>query len=117
MSSTEMVCIVCPNGCRLTVSQNGDEIDVQGAACKKGIDFAKTELTAPTRSLTSTVDTVFADFPRLPVKTDGEIPKDKLLDAMKIIRSTKIADRLKTGDTVIDDLFGTKVIATADMNI
>lgn len=117
MSSTEMVCIVCPNGCRLTVSQNGNDINVQGATCKKGVDFAKTELTAPTRSLTSTVDTIFADMPRLPVKTEGEIPKDKLLDAMKIIRSTKVTERLKTGDEVIKDLFGTRVIATADMNI
>ncbi|MBQ2775631.1 MAG: DUF1667 domain-containing protein [Clostridia bacterium] len=117
MSSTEIVCIVCPNGCRLTVSQSDGEISVQGATCKKGIDFAKTELTAPTRSLTSTVDTVFSDMPRLPVKTEGEIPKDKLLDAMKIIRNTKVTERLKTGDTVINDLFGTKVIATADMNI
>lgn len=117
MSSTEMVCIVCPNGCRLTVTTDGGEINVQGATCKKGIEFAKTELTAPTRSLTSTVETAFPDMPRLPVKTEGEIPKNKLLDAMKIIRSTKVTKPLRTGDVVIEDLFGTKLIATSDMTI
>ncbi len=117
MKLTEMVCIVCPNGCRLTVTQDGDGINVQGAVCKRGVDFAKTELTAPTRSLTSTVQTVFADLPRLPVKTDGEIPKEKLFEAMKIIRNVKVTEPLRTGDVIIEDLFGTKLIATADINI
>ena len=64
-----MVCIVCPNGCHLKVSRDGDMIDVQGAKCKRGIAFGTTELTNPTRSLTTTVDTAFPDMPRLPVKT------------------------------------------------
>ena len=46
----EMVCIVCPNGCRLDVTQNGNEISVLGNKCKRGEAFARTELTAPTRS-------------------------------------------------------------------
>ena len=117
MKTTEMVCIVCPNGCRLTVTQDGDEINVQGATCKKGVEFGKTELTAPTRSLNSTVDTVFTDMPRLPVKTDREIPKEKLLDAMKIIRDAKVTERLSIGDTVISDVYGANIVATADMNI
>ena len=110
MKTTEMVCIVCPNGCRLTVTQDGDEINVQGATCKKGVEFGKTELTAPTRSLTSTVDTVFTDMPRLPVKTDREIPKEKLLDAMKIIRDAKVTERLSIGDTVISDVYGANIV-------
>ena len=40
-----MVCIVCPNGCRLKVSRDGDKIDVQGAKCKRGVAFGTTELT------------------------------------------------------------------------
>lgn len=71
MNVTEMVCIVCPNGCHLKVSRDGDTIDVQGAKCKRGIAFGTTELTNPTRSLTTTVDTAFPDMPRLPVKTNG----------------------------------------------
>ena len=27
----ELVCIVCPNGCRLQVSQKGEEFEVMGA--------------------------------------------------------------------------------------
>ena len=109
MNVTEMVCIVCPNGCHLKVSRDGDTIDVQGAKCKRGIAFGTTELTNPTRSLTTTVDTAFPDMPRLPVKTNGEIPKERLLDAMKIIRAN-------TGDVIIKDVFGADIVATSDMN-
>ena len=116
MNVTEMVCIVCPNGCHLKVSRDGDTIDVQGAKCKRGIAFGTTELTNPTRSLTTTVDTAFPDMPSLPVKTNGEIPKERLLDAMKTIRAFKLSERVNTGDVVIKDVFGADIVATADMN-
>ena len=102
-----MVCIVCPNGCRLKVSRDGDKIDVQGAKCKRGVAFG---------SLTTTVDTAFSDMPRLPVKTSCEIPKEHLLDAMKTIRAFKLSERVNTGDVVIKDVFGADIVATADMN-
>lgn len=111
-----MVCIVCPNGCRLKVSRDDDKIDVQGAKCKRGVAFGTTELTNPTRSLTTTVDTAFSDMPRLPVKTSCEIPKEHLLDAMKAIRAFKLSERVNTGDVVIKDVFGADIVATADMN-
>ena len=107
MNVTEMVCIVCPNGCHLKVSRDGDTIDVQGAKCKRGIAFGTTELT---------VDTAFPDMPRLPVKTNGEIPKERLLDAMKIIRAFKLDKRANTGDVIIKDVFGADIVATSDMN-
>lgn len=116
MNTVEMVCIVCPNGCHLSVSRDADAIDVRGAKCKRGVEFATAELTCPTRSLTTTVDTVFPDMPRLPVKTSCEIPKEHLLDAMKAIRSFKLSERVNTGDVIIKDIYGADIIATADMN-
>ena len=73
----EMVCIVCPNGCRLQVEKTSDGVNVRGARCKRGENFAVTELTCPTRSVTSSVRTTVADYPVVSVRTDGEIPKWK----------------------------------------
>lgn len=115
MEKTSMVCIVCPNGCTLGVEAEGEEIKVEGAQCKKGISFAKEELTNPMRSLTSTVKTVFPEMPRLPVKTDGDIPKGKMLEVMKIIRKLEIDERKKAGDVILEDVFGVKLIATMTM--
>lgn len=110
-----MTCIVCPNGCRLTVENEGGKIKVDGAQCKKGIDFAGAELTNPTRSLTTTVKTAFADMPRLPVKTNGEIPKGKMLEAMKLIKNVYVTKRFHVGDIVLPDVFGVDIVATASM--
>lgn len=111
----ELTCIVCPNGCRLTVTDEGGKITVSGATCKRGEAFGKSEVLNPTRSITSTVATKFKDFPLLPVKTAGEIPKDKIFEAMKLINAVKVTKRLKTGDVIIDGFFGAKLVATTDM--
>lgn len=113
----EMTCIVCPNGCLMRIEQEGDKIEVFDAICKRGIEFAKNELTNPTRSITTTVATKFEDYPLLSVKTSGEIPKDKIFEAMKKINSTIVKKRVKVDDVVIKNLFGTDVVATSDMTL
>lgn len=113
--ATEFTCIVCPNGCRLSVEEKDGELVVSGAFCKKGQSFAKQELTNPTRSITTTVATVFPDMPLLSVKTDGEIPKDKIFDAMKKINKVTVKKRLPVGGIVLKNVFGVNVVATTDM--
>ena len=39
--SEELICIVCPNSCRLRVKMEAGELQVKGAKCKRGIGFAK----------------------------------------------------------------------------
>lgn len=110
-----MICIVCPNGCRLQVTKTGDELQVEGAQCNRGSAFALAELTQPMRSLSSTVATVFPDTPRLPVKTLAEIPKEQVWEAMRAIRAAKVTKRLRMGDVVLPGVCGTDIIATATM--
>lgn len=111
----EFVCIVCPNGCRLTTEQNGSEITVSGNECPRGAAFAKSELTRPMRSVTGTVATAFADFPILPVKTEGEVPKENIMDVAAVLSGIVVDRRVSIGETVADGVFGTKIVATADM--
>lgn len=111
----DFTCIVCPNGCRLHVEEKNGELEVTGAFCKKGQAFAKQELTNPTRSITTTVATIFPDMPLLSVKTDGEIPKDKIFDAMKKINAVTVKKRLKVGGVVLKNVFGVNIVATTDM--
>ena len=113
----KMYCITCPTGCELTVHDGGEEPVVEGNGCKRGIDFAIAETTNPTRTLTTTVRTVFPDMPVLPVRTDREIPKDKIMDAMRALRGERIERRLECGDTVAENVAdtGVRVIATCDL--
>lgn len=112
----ELYCITCPAGCRLEVTRNGAEITVAGNGCKRGVDFARTELTNPTRSLTTTVRTVFPGVPVLPVRTAGEIPKGKMMDAMRELATVTIQKPVSCGEVVLENLAGSgiSVIATSD---
>ncbi len=114
----ELVCIVCPNGCRLTVEQENGNTKVVGARCKRGENFAITEMTCPMRSVTSSVKTTVSGFPVVSVKTDGEIPKDKIFDLMKLLSTVVLEERVKIGTVILKDVFGTgvNVITTTEMN-
>lgn len=117
----ELICIVCPNGCRLRAAISCNDgrrkVEVSGNKCSRGEKFAEAELTNPTRSLTTTVRTSFSAMPWLPVRTDGEIPKNAIPEAINQLRTVIIDRHLRCGEVIISDLVGTgiNVIATSDL--
>lgn len=113
----EMTCIVCPIGCRILVSQKEGQNVFSGNRCARGLDFAKTELTSPLRSLTTTVRTVFPGVPALPVRTRGEIPKGMIPEIMRELSNVLVKERIGIGDTVVPNILGSgvDVIATGDL--
>ncbi len=113
----EFVCIVCPNGCLLHVDTVADPIRISGQKCKKGLEFAKSEMTAPMRTICSTVKTVFPEAPVLPVKVSKEIPKDKIFDIMQQLNNALVTERIGNGDVIIQNICGTDadIIATSNM--
>ncbi len=114
-----VTCISCPLGCAVEVHQKGDEIELVGNRCKKGEEYVRQELTNPMRSITTTVRTSFHDFPRLSVKTDGEIPLKDIYLFMEEINTVEVSERLKPGAVVKAHLRGSEVnlVATCDMSV
>lgn len=110
---TELVCIVCPRGCRISI----DNGVVSGNGCKRGEAFSLSEMTCPMRTVCSTVATTFEDYPVLPVRTNGEIPKDKIADLMKEINAVVVDKKIKRGDVVIQNVVGTDVNVIASASI
>ncbi|HHW24243.1 MAG TPA: DUF1667 domain-containing protein [Bacillota bacterium] len=113
----KFTCIVCPVGCELVATLTDDGktvISVEGNSCKRGVTYAVEELTAPKRTLTSTVRIVGADDKLLPVRTSRPIPKSAMFDAMKIIKTVTVKAPVKTGDVLVADFIepGTSLIAT-----
>ena len=76
----KITCIVCPNGCEIEI--DGDNI--RGYTCKRGLEYAKNELLAPKRTITSTVRISGVDEV-CPVKTSLPIPKEEIFNVMKEI--------------------------------
>ena len=112
----EMICIVCPRGCRLTVDETRDYA-VTGNACPRGAVYGKNELLHPVRTVTSTVRLEGGPEPRLPVKTDREIPKDKVFACMAQLANITVAAPIKTGDVLARNVCGTQanIVATRTM--
>ncbi len=118
MTTRELTCVVCPAGCRITVTlEDGKVVKVEGNTCQRGKTYAESEVTHPVRTLTSTVrietpDGVFM----LPVRTDRAIPRESLFDAMKQVRAVKAKAPVHTGDRLIEDFIeeGTNLVACKD---
>lgn len=117
MIKKEMVCIVCPMGCALTIQQDKGELLVTGNRCPRGEQYAKQELTAPLRNIASTVRVHNGVLPVVPVKTDREIPKEKIFAAMALINAVEVEAPVRCGECIIPHLFGTEanIVATRDL--
>ncbi|MCI8442759.1 MAG: DUF1667 domain-containing protein [Provencibacterium sp.] len=112
----ELICIVCPKGCHLKVDEeNGYQ--VTGFSCQRGEEYGRQELLHPTRVLTSTVRVEGGLHARLPVKTNGVIPKEKMMEAMRLLDDICVQAPVKTGQVILADILGTGVsfIATRSM--
>ena len=112
----EIICIVCPNGCRISCTKAVDGIHCSGQKCKRGEAYATAELTHPIRTLTTSVRTIFPDSPVVSVRTAGEIDKSKLMDVSKALGKVLVKTRIHTGDVVAENICGTgiNVICTSD---
>ncbi len=120
MKKKEMVCIICPLGCRLEIQneeQTSDGPRIIGNSCPKGAEYALAELTNPTRVVTSTVVIRNAHLTRLPVKTHGAIPKDLIFACMEELAKIEVKGPVKMGDVIIKDLLNTGVDVVATRSL
>ena len=117
MEVKNLTCIGCPMGCSLTVTIECENIGVEGNTCPKGADYAKKEVTNPTRIVTSSVRVNGADIARVSVKTASDIPKGKIFDCMEEIRKVELNAPVSIGDIVIADCAGTGVSVIATKNV
>lgn len=113
----EYVCIVCPNSCRLTVTEENGEISVTGNACKRGHDHGISEFTHPKRMITSSVAVNGGILPRLSVVSTDEVPKDQLNDCLKDIYKVVVKAPIKCGDTIISNIQNTGVDIVASRSM
>ena len=112
MEKREMICIMCPMGCNLNVTKNGEDIAVTGNNCGRGVIFAKEELTCPKRIVTSSVKT---EQGVRACKTSQPVPKSMIFDVMKEIEKLRLK-KVKFGDVVIKNVLntGADIVITAN---
>ncbi len=97
----KIICIACPRGCLLTTKKRDSTLLVSGNKCTRGTEYAIQEISSPMRILTSTVRTVFPDYPRLPVRTDKAIPLCDVFRYMAEINRVVVRERLQPGSIIL----------------
>lgn len=114
-----LTCIGCPLGCRLEVEHHGDKVwKTTGYLCKKGNAYGVQEATDPRRMVTTTVAIEGAAlWSRMPVRTAGEVPKERVTEVCRALHRLVLRSPVKMGEVVLADVLGTgvDVIATRSL--
>ncbi len=114
----DIICTICPRGCTVTVEGTEKEVtSVTGYGCKRGMEFASAEFTAPVRILTTTVKIEGQENDLLPVRSSKPLPKEKVLECMEVIKKTAVKLPVNQYDVVVKDILltGVDIVATKDV--
>jgi CxxC motif-containing protein len=103
----DYVCIACPIGCPLQLVHEGDSIqEISGHNCKRGAKYARQEFTDPRRTFSTTIPIEGAIYPRLPVKLSAPIPKEKVLEAARMVHRLSAEAPIACGEVLLTGLLG-----------
>ena len=97
---------------KIELGEEGKIISISGNLCPRGKKYAESECINPMRTLTTTA--ICSDGAPVAVRSEGAIPKDKLFDAMERVNSIKVDLPVSVGDILIEDFYGTRLIASAN---
>lgn len=118
MDTRELTCINCPMGCRITVTMDGGNIiSIEGNTCKRGEVYARTEVTAPVRIVTTTIKVNGGAADRVSCKTGEPVPKEKIFSVMEAINKAYCDAPVRIGDVLIDDCAGTGIPIVATKSV
>ena len=119
MNTVNLICIGCPLGCPLTVEMEGSEVKaVSGNTCPRGAEYAKSEATAPVRTVTSTIRALGGVRPVVAAKTVPDVPKGKIFAVMDAVRALEVTAPVRIGDILCANIAdtGSNLVAAADLD-
>ena len=116
---TELDCIVCPASChiRIETAEGGEVLSVSGNGCKRGAQYACTEVKNPVRMVTGTVPVEGGRARRLPVVTSGPVPREKISAVMEEIHHIRVCAPVSIDDIMIKNVCGLGVDVKAGRSI
>lgn len=110
IENRRIICVVCPKGCNIDVKlKDGEIVEISGYTCKRGLSYAKAEITCPTRILTTTVSIKNDKKHRLPVRTAEAIPKKLMKKAIYELKDFVAEPPVKMGDVLVENIAGSGI--------
>ena len=118
MKRKELICIGCPMGCPIVVEmEDGKVLSVTGNTCPRGESYARKEVTNPTRIVTTTVRVDGGKVPMINVKTEQDIPKNKIFECIAALRGVTMKAPIHIGDIILENVADTGVNIVAAGNV
>lgn len=118
MKRKELICIGCPMGCPIVVEMEDEKVlSVTGNTCPRGESYARKEVTNPTRIVTTTVRVDGGKVPMINVKTEQDIPKDKIFECIAALRGVTVKAPVHIGDIILENVADTGVNIVAAGNV
>ncbi len=120
MEKRNLICIGCPMGCPLEVTlENGEVISVTGNTCRRGEIYGRKEVTNPTRIVTSSVKVSgsTSGAATVSVKTERDIPKDKIFQVIHELKGVSVPCPVNIGDVILSNAADTGVNIVATKNV
>lgn len=116
MQARDMVCIVCPVGCRMKVHMEDGEVKVSGNQCNRGKTYAHQEFLCPMRTVTSSVLVRNGKRPLCAVKTAGQVAKASIPEVLDVIRTLRPEAPIHRGQVLCANIAnsGVDLIATGE---
>jgi len=114
----ELTCIVCPLGCRLSVTEDSSgSFSVAGNRCPRGAVYAEEEIRSPKRVVTATCRLASrGDGPtrRVPVRGSAPCPKEYVDQLLADIYALRVKQPVARGSVLLSNWQGRgiDVIAT-----
>ncbi len=116
---SDIICIICPLACRVSVAvdDEGRIVEIANFQCKKGKEYAVAESMAPMRVLTTTVIVGKSRHALVPVRTNRVILREKLFDCMQHLARIKVEPPLMVGDVIVRNILntGSDIITTSEL--
>jgi len=118
----KIICTNCPLGCKINlVYADADEVEIveaQGNRCKRGLEFAKQEITDPLRVVVTSVRVEGGEIPMASVRSDKPVPLRLMEEIMGVIRQAKVSAPVRRGNIIIENVLntGANIIITRTVN-
>lgn len=118
VSEQRISCIVCPMSCEGKITfENGEIKEISGFTCQRGINYAHEEVTAPRRTLTTTIRITDGELPLLPVISKTTLPKNKVIACARCLSTVSVTAPIYEGNVVYSNILnlGVDIVATRDI--
>lgn len=109
------ICIMCPMGCPLDITEKNGEVTVCGNTCKRGELYGRDEYVCPKRVVTSLVRLRTGGV--VSVKTNKQIDKHLIGEVLGELKRVTLTPPLSIGDVVVKNVAesGADIVVTSEI--